>query len=479
MSIQDQSTSPYSVRMTFVQNAKEPNPYTARMAEFVAGLTFDAIPPEVIARMKLLILDGLGCALFGAQLEWSRILCDTLAGIDSTQACAVWGTGLRLSAPHAALANGALVQSFELDDVHREGVLHVGAVALPPLLAIAELRGMTGRDLLRAAVAGFEIGPRVGMCMGPQHLVQGWHAGATVGVFSAASAASAALQLSATKIVHALGIAGTQASGLMAAQFGAMVKRMHAGRAAQSGLYAALLAERGFTGITDVFENPYGGFCTTFSGSPDRFDRGELIAGLGERFETMRISVKLYSCVSTNHTSLDALRKIRARHCFDATDIEHIVVRCSRATLDHAGWPYRPEGMTAAQLNLPFCIATLLLEGDVFVEQFSPDAIRNPDRIALAQKTEVAEDPEITARGAKFRHMVRLTLSLRDGTKLSETVEAPRGSEDNFPPDQIIIEKFTKLCANMPLKRVSELRDTILNLEEIKETNVIAAMLTA
>lgn len=265
----------------------------------------------------------------------------------------------------------------------------------------------------------------------------------------------------------------------MAAQFGSMVKRMHAGRAAQSGLYGALLAERGFTGITDVFENPYGGFCTTFSASADRFDAEELIAGLGDRFETMRISMKLYSCVSTNHTSLDALRKIQERHPFQAADVERILVRCSRATLEHAGWPYRPEGMTAAQLNLPFCIATLLLEGDVFVEQFSLDAIRSPQRIALAQKVQVVEDTEITARGAKFRHMVRVTLHLRDGTTLSETVESPRGSEENFPPGEVIIEKFAKLCASLTPERLSGIRDMVMNLEEIKEANSIAAMLTA
>ena len=169
---------------------------------------------------------------------------------------------------------------------------------------------------MTAAVAGYEIGPRVGMCMGQEHIVQGWHSGATVGVFSAAAGAAAALKLSADQTVHALGIAGTQAAGLMAAQFGAMVKRMHAGRSAQSGLYAALLASRGFTGIVDVFENPYGGFCTTFSRSTDRFNRDELTKGLGEHFETLRISLKLYSCVSTNHTALDAIRNMQARRPF-------------------------------------------------------------------------------------------------------------------------------------------------------------------
>src|SRR5207302_8845187 len=141
-----------------------------------------------------------------------------------------------------------------------------------------------------AAVAGYEVGPRVGLCMGPEHIGQGWHSGATVGVFSAAAAAARGLALDTEKTVHALGIAGTQSCGLMAAQYGAMVKRMHAGRAAQSGLYAALLAEAGFTGIVDVFECAYGGFCTTFSRSHDRFRLGELTAGPGERIETMGVA---------------------------------------------------------------------------------------------------------------------------------------------------------------------------------------------
>src|SRR5258708_7779976 len=186
------------------------NPHTRAIAKFVSGLEYEDIPAAVIDRIKLLILDSLGCALYGVDLEWSRILRTTLGKVDSTKACGVWGTSERLSAPHAALVNGTLIQSFELDDVHRQGVLHVGAVTLPPLLAVTELRpGMSGRDFLRSAVAGYEIGPRVGKCMGPEHIGQGWHSGATVGVFSAASGAAAALKLSAEQTVHALGIART------------------------------------------------------------------------------------------------------------------------------------------------------------------------------------------------------------------------------------------------------------------------------
>jgi 2-methylcitrate dehydratase PrpD len=157
--------------------------HTSRIADFVSSLRYDDIPAEVIERIKLLILDSFGCAIYGTVLPWSRILLETLETVDATRDCAVWGTARRLSAPHAALVNGTLVQSFELDDVHRVGVLHVGSVTLPALSAVAELRkNLTGRDFLRCAVAGYEIGPRVGMCMGPEHIGQGWHSGATVGV---------------------------------------------------------------------------------------------------------------------------------------------------------------------------------------------------------------------------------------------------------------------------------------------------------
>src|ERR1700760_1467197 len=332
------------------EHAAADNVHTRRIAEFVAGLTYERIPAEVRERIKLLVLDSLGCAIYCADLGWCRIARQIFAGLDATRTTSVWGTSERLSSPHAALVNGTQVQGFELDDVHRQGVLHVGAVTLPALIAVAESHaGLTGREFLAAAVAGYEIGPRVGKCMGQEHIGQGWHSGATLGVFSAAAGAARGLHLTPDQTVHALGIAGTQAAGLMAAQYGAMVKRMHAGRSAQSGLYGALLAQRGFTGIADVFEAPYGGFCTTFSRSTDRFDLTQLSAGLGERFETMRISLKFYSCVGSHHPPPAPIRDIRARRPFGLDELARIVVHGSQVTVDHVGWPYRPDSMTTAQ----------------------------------------------------------------------------------------------------------------------------------
>jgi aconitate decarboxylase len=463
------------------ENVGTDNAHTRRIAEFVSSLTYERIPQAVRERIKLLILDSLGCAIHGAHLAWCRILRGALEKVDATRTTSVWGTPVRLSSPHAALINGTQVQGFELDDVHRLGVLHVGAVTLPALIAVAESHTtLSGREFLAAAVAGYEIGPRVGLCMGQEHIGQGWHSGATVGVYSAAAGAARGLRLSAHESIHALGIAGTQAAGLMAAQYGAMVKRMHAGRAAQSGLYGALLARDGFTGITDVFEAPYGGFCTTFSRSQDRFHLEELSAGLGERFETMNISLKFYSCVGSNHTTIDAIRDIRRRRAFTIDEVDTIVVHASQVTVDHVGWPYRPEGLTSAQLNLPFCVATLLIEGDVFVDQFKPQAVGDRARMELSRKVKVVHDPAITALGSAFRHKVRVEIRLRDGTIESETREAPRGSEQSFATAGEIVEKFSKLTrAAMTKKRQAALVDAVLNLEELSDTNQLVRLLRA
>jgi 2-methylcitrate dehydratase PrpD len=457
------------------------NEHTRKIAEFVSGLTYDAIPAEVRERIKLLILDSLGCAIYGADLEWCRILQSSLEAVDATRTTSVWGTKLRLSSPHAALANGTQVQGFELDDVHRQGVLHVGAVTLPPLIAVAESHAeLSGKDFLTAAVAGYEIGPRVGRCMGQEHIGQGWHSGATLGVYSAAAGAARGLALTPDQTVHALGIAGTQSAGLMAAQYGAMVKRMHAGRSAQSGLYGALLARNGFTGIVDVFEAPYGGFCTTFSRSQDRFNLAELSSGLGERFETMGIALKFYSCVGSNHTTLDAIRDIQKRRPFTLAEVDKVVVHGSQVTVDHVGWPYRPEGLTSAQLNLPFCVATLLIEGDVFVDQFTPAAVEDQERIALSRKIAVVHDPAITALGSAYRHEVRLDVHFRDGSLESETREAPRGSERSFATADEIVDKFRKLTRHaMSATRQAALIDAVLALDDLPDSRRLAELLAA
>jgi 2-methylcitrate dehydratase PrpD len=460
-------------------HADRDNKYTKGIAEFVSGLQFKDIPPEVIQRIKLLILDSLGSSLYGQKLQWTRILQETLAEVDNSNIAKIWGTNKSLSLPNAVLVNGTQIHSFELDDVHRQGVMHVGAVVLPGLMGIADnVHAMNGIEFLTSAVAGYEIGPRVGICMGQEHIAQGWHSGATLGVFSSAAGSARGLKLDVQKTVHALGIAGTQASGLMAAQYGSMVKRMHTGRAAQSGLYGALLAKNGFTGIENVLESEYGGYCTTFSRSTDRFDLEQLVAGFGSVWQTMGIALKFYSCVGSNHTTLDGVRLLQAQHPFGPDDIKEILVSGSQVTMDHVGWDYVPQGLTSAQLNLPYCVATFLLEGDCFVDQFKEELVADPTRMALAKKVRVQHDEAITKQGSKHRHKVHVQVELNDGTLLKTTVESGRGSEHNFASEADIVSKFLFLANKaLPSSQSEKLCDTILNLEKLDDVKKLTGLM--
>ncbi len=454
------------------------NPYSKKIAQFVSGLTYDKIPEEVRSRIKLLILDSLGCGIYGSTKEHSKLAINALSMVDSNGNCGIWGTNKRMTAPHAALINGALVQGFELDDIHRKGAMHIGSTTLPAITALAEIRpGLTGKRYLTAAVAGYEIGPRVGIC---EHalLGDGWHSGAVIGVFSGAASSASAMGLNEEQTIDALGIAGTQACGLMAAQYGSMVKRMQHGKGAQSGLYGALLASQGFTGIKNVFESEYGGFCTTFSRSKDRFNIKELTLGLGERWETMLDSLKFYSAAASNHTTLDAIRIMRERHPFTVDQLDRVVVHGSQVTKDHVFWKYEPSGTTNAQFCMPYVVATLLLEGDFFVDQVRDDMLADPERIALSRKVEFVAEPEITKMG--LRYYVRVEIFLKDGTRMEETIEAQRGSETKFASEADVVGKFENLVKHVfPTPQVEAIRDAVLGLDKLDDSSKLAKLLAA
>ena len=466
-----------AVKHEGAQTEQADNRYTKKIAQFVSGLTYEKIPSEVRQRIKLLILDSLGCGIYAASKEHSQIAVKGVMARDDSKLCGLWGTNQRVSAPSAALLNGTFVQGFELDDIHRKGAMHVGSTTLPAIVALSEVRGgMSGKRFLTAAVAGYEVGPRVGMCMGPNHLGQGWHSGATVGAFAGAASAAACLGLSEESTVDALGIAGTMASGIMAVQYGSMVKRMNHGRSAQNGLYAGLLASTGYTGIKNVFESEYGGFCTTFSRQREWIKWEELTKGLGEHWETMYDSLKFYSAAASNHTTLDAIRIMRDRKPFTADDVEKIIVHGSQVTKDHVFWKYEPSGSTNMQFCMPYIVATLLLEGDFFVDQCNEDKMADPERIKHSRKVEFIAEPEITKMG--LRYYVRVEVILKDGTHMEETVEAQRGSETRFASEAEVVAKFEKLVKHVfPESQVSAIRDTVLGLEKVEDASALAKLL--
>ena len=248
------------------QAATAPLGPTGKLASWVAELSLSDVPAQVVERAKHLLLDGMGCALIGAQLPWSRTATEAVLDIDRRGDTVVIGTGRTASAPAAAVLNGTFIQGFELDDFHPIAPLHSCSLLIPALLSTASsLPAVRGAELLLAAIVGFEVGPRVGYTLhGAEMLDRGWHSGSVFGTHSAAMASGKLRGLSPAQLEDALGLAGTQSSGLMAAQYEAMSKRMHHGLAARNGFYAAGLATHGYTGIKRVFEREYGGFLSVF-----------------------------------------------------------------------------------------------------------------------------------------------------------------------------------------------------------------------
>jgi len=171
---------------------------------------------------------------------------------------------------------------------------------------------------------------------------------------------------------------------------------------------------------------------------------------------------------------------MRSERPFGAKDVKKILVHASQVTVDHAGWKYRPESLASAQMNLPFCAATLLLEGDCFVDQFSDAVVADSRRMALAEKIEVRPDPEISAKGAKYRHSVRVEVILEDGSRMERAVDTPRGSDPHFASEAQVVAKFEKLAAHaLKHSQVAQLRDAVLGMEKLRAAARLARLMTA
>lgn len=450
---------------------------TRTLAEYIAGLSYKDLPSEVVSHIKFSLIDSLGCALFGSTLPWGRIITSFAKELGKGKGALVWGDGAEVPSTSAPLANGTLIHSFEMDDLHRVGVIHPGAEAIPAADALVRHGGkVDGKRFLTAVVAGYEVGCRVAMTGGASQLRRGFHPSATSGTFAAGAAAAKMLRLNPVNTVHALGIAGTQAAGLMAAQYASMVKRMHPGRSAQAGVYGALLAAKGFTGIEDILEAPYGGFCSTFVDKPNL---SHLTDDLGERFETLNVGFKPYPCCGSNHTSIDALKKILGEHPeIVAEQVEKISIRTTRATKLHVGWPYEPKSMTTAQMNLLFCVAVLLHDRDFFVDQVTEKSIRRADVLETTKKIEVLEDPQFEVLGDEGRHGVNVEVQLRNGKSYSEKVLHAKGSDKHPMTVTEVLQKFRLLASRVLTRsRVEKLEETLLDLEKLDDARKISKLL--
>jgi aconitate decarboxylase len=435
---------------------------TPRLGQWVSELTLSSVPDEIVAHLKTCLLDSLGCGLFGAAQPWGVISSDVAISFSGGGASSLFARAEKVSPPDAALANGTAIHGFEIDDAHVSSSLHPGAVTVPACLALAEARAASGAEFLVAMAAGYEAGIRVGICAGVTHSTSGFHVTGTVGVFSAAAAAARLLRLSQLRCSHALGIGATQASGLYSARLGAMTKRFHAGRAAQSGVVAACLAERGFTGSLEAIEAPFGGFLSTMSG---QFEADTIMRDLGDHWETGRVGLKAYAACASAHTTIDGVRELRRQGLRPET-LARLTIRVSKKSHINIGWPYKPAEVITAQMNGQYAAAVTLLDGEAFIDQYSEARIADPAILALLPSIDIIYDPELDRGGAGKRHAVKIEALKKDGSVLSASVEQRRGSADYPLGPEEVVQKFRQLAAVfLPPAAIDDLIDVVGTLE--------------
>ncbi|MFD6154932.1 MmgE/PrpD family protein [Nocardia sp. NPDC060256] len=455
---------------------------TVPLASWVEQLTLDTIPERVRTRAKHLLLDGVACGLVGAQLPWSRVATKSVLGLEGAGEVSVIGTGATTSGPAAVLLNSTFIQGFELDDFHPLAPLHSNSLILPVLLASAQqFGGASGAAALTAAIAGYEVGPRVGLALhGSEMLSRGWHSGPVFGTHTAAMAAGKLRELDAAMLEDALGMAGTQSGGLMAAQYEAMSKRMQHGFAARNGYYAAGLAEGGYTGIKKVFDRPYGGYLAVF-GEGHNPDPARVIAGLGESWHTEVIMVKSYAAQGGLHGTIQAALELRAEHRIDPKSIAHIEIRVGQTVYSHGWWqPERPLTSIGAQMNLGYAASVALLDGAVLPPQFTEERLDADDVWELLGKVEVKLDENIQNGPASERYASELTITLNDGTVLENRIVQPHGGPSDPVTNDDLIAKYRALVGPLvATERLDAIQRAVLRLDELADIRDLAHLLAA
>ncbi|KAL5357223.1 2-methylcitrate dehydratase PrpD [Aspergillus floccosus] len=440
---------------------------TSQLCDWIDTLTLEDIPDRVRTRAKYLFLDGIGCALVGARVPWSEKAFDAMCMFEDPGRHVVVGYEERLGAIAATTLNGSWIQACEVDDYHSVAPLHSQAVVIPPLFAAAVSakyhptapKIVNGSDLLLATIVGFEVGPRVGMALhGAEMLAKGWHSGSVFGGPAAAACSAKLLGLSAGQIEDAIGIAATQAGGLMAAQYDGQVKRMHHGLAARNGLLGTMLAWGGYEGIKKVFERPYGGFLAMFglgSKHMPTYIPEEVVKDLGQFWHTSEwIRLKLHACCGGIHGTIECLAQMQSLYSdhlqglSNLSRIDDIHIQLSDAVYHHCGWApeERPLTATGGQMNVAFVAASQLVDGQVLLQQFSSAKLDRDDVWNLVNKTRCTHTPELDKPNMGCG--ATITITLQDGTRLEHTLLQPKGVDQPITNAEIL-EKFRRMTASL------------------------------
>jgi 2-methylcitrate dehydratase PrpD len=375
---------------------------TQHLAKFIAETTYPDLPEAVTNHIKRCILDWLGAALAGTVEPASQAIVQIVKDLGGSGESTVIGASFRSCCVNAALANGVTGHAAELDDIHEASVIHPGAPVIPAALAVSERTEASGEELIVAVAVGYETGIRIAKAVMPSHY-EYWHPTGTCGTFGAAAAAGRLLRLDEGTMLHALGVAGTEASGLIES-FGTMGKPFNAGRAARDGVTAALLAERGFTGPTSILDAAKG-YSNATSVQPN-----------------------LNEIVDHTHGAIDAIIDLMNEYNLDHRDITEITVGTYPIAVDVVGRDYNPWTSAKAKFSLPYCVAAAATRGSASLDAFTVEEIANPAIRELMGRVKVNVGEEF----AKARlGCAKVTIHTRKAGNLTRRVDVPKGYPEN------------------------------------------------
>lgn len=444
------------------------------LAERIAAFRFKDLPPDVVARARLYLLDTLGAMLAAASPRYpgSRRIMAFVRRLGGTRESSLVGQGVKTSCVNAALANGTLGYYCDIEPHHVGAILHAPAVVVPTALAVGEKEAADGRRVLGAMVLGIEVACRVSYALDPVALYgRGFHPSAICGAFGAAAAAGHLFRLRAERQAVALGLAMQQASGLLAwADDPSEESRpFNPGLAARNGTTAAYLARLGFGGPPRPFDGRYDAF-TAFSGTanPDA-----LVADWGRRFYLPELACKLYSSCAFTHPGLDALLSLARDERLRAPDVARIVLRFPK------NGAHMIDDHPLKSHNARYILPVGLVFGRVLIDDILFDRVRHPEVARLRAGMELVHDPALDA-GYPARYTSVVEVTTRDGRVLSRRVEAARGTAENpLTPDEIRA-KYRRLTAGVvPAARAEAIMVEVDRIDRARDLGRLAALLRA
>jgi 2-methylcitrate dehydratase PrpD len=441
---------------------------SGQLGAFLARLTYRDLSQPQVSKLKIYFLDWLGSAIAGKNETPVQIILEVIRDLGGTPESTIIANQSYGNCLLAALANGASSHMVEMDDLHRESILHPAAAIIPAVFALAEREKASGADLLLAIAVGYEAAIRVALGVGPSHY-RFWHTTATCGTFGAAAGAARLLGLDEEQTISAYGSAGTQAGGLW--EFltdKAMSKQLHPGKAALNGLLAALLAKRGFTGARRILEGEKGFFKAT-SGD---FDGAKCLANLGKEFYFERNSIKYHASCGHTHSAIDAVLQATHGAALAPEDVDGVSVSVYQASLDLLK-NIEPTTPYLAKFNLPFCIASALRYGHASLADFSSERIGNPEMARMMQKIQIHSDPELSAVYPR-KWPARVEIVKRSGERLIGSSTFPKGDPENPLSESEVVAKFKSLtCGLIADDWADALCKRVLSLDEIADVSTL------